>query len=195
MKAYSEEEIEAIDAQGKEATRKKYAVPTRRAIELIKPKERERDACRYDVETTLASIDYFNSKRLVDSNFKTKRAKKAAERLASALRRVDTALKDKNLDFFLMRHFPFSRDQVLDWISRCEFAWKFPSGKKGIQLKAEKKQIAVSEAHSLMKQYGAHIKTAKGSDFCRLAALLFGELEADLHNQCRAALREKRGQQ
>lgn len=179
-----------MSAQIEEAIRIAYAEPVRRAFALIKPKAEWRDACRDDVETALIEIKFIIGQLRATSYPRTKLAKLAARRLARTLRRVETVLKDKNLDFYIQRFFP--RDELLKWKLRCEELAKTPSGNL-IRTKAEAKRLAVMEAQSLMWKYGARVAATKGSRFCLLAALLYGDSKADLHNQCRAALRKKRG--
>jgi hypothetical protein len=182
-----------MSAQIEEAIRIAYAEPVRRAFALIKPKAEWRDACRYDVETALIEIKFIIGQLRANSYPRTKLAKLAARRLVRALRHVETVLKDKNLDFSIKKFFP--RTELLKWAVRCKGLVETPSGKLK-RTNAEAKRLAVREANSLMRDYGepgAARDTTKGSTFCRLAALLYGDPKADLHNQCRAALRKKRG--
>jgi hypothetical protein len=61
----------------------------------------------------------------------------------------------------------------------------------GTRLNALKKRLAVAEAYQLLQKYGSKRVTAtKGSKFCRVAALLYGDPEADLINQCKAYVRD-----
>ena len=173
-----------------EAIRVEYAKRVQQAFALIKPKAVRRDACRYDVEEALIEIDRIGLDSAV-SRPRTKAAKKAAGRLAGALERVEVVLKDRGLDTYIRICFP--KAELSRWKLKCQELAKTTSGKL-VRTNARKKRLAVGEASWLMDRYGGRAVATKGSDFCRLAALLYGDAKADLTNQCRAYLRKKRGQ-
>lgn len=175
------------------AWRIENAEPVRCAIALIKPEVQWQDACRDDVEMALIDIELTDGQLRANTHRQTKPAKLAARRLANALRRVEAVLKHGDLDITIGLFFP--RDELIRWTKHCDELVKTPSGKLK-RKSAEAKRLAVSEAHLLMRRYGppdAAKNTRKGSRFCRLASCLYGQPKADLHNQCRAALRKKRG--
>jgi hypothetical protein len=162
----------------------------RQAIALIKPKEEARDECQYEITLSDAAIDM----ALLDDRFATapkrKQAKKAVRRLASALRRVEIALLGV-VNFDLRIPMPIDDDLIRNWREDVELIAKTPSGKLTRE-SAERKRLAVAEAHRLLEKYGAAITPTRGSNFCRLAALLYGDPRANLRNQCRAHRRSPR---
>ena len=166
----------------------------RRAVALIKPKANRRDACRLDVEGALIEIEFMDAQLRSGNNNRTKLTKQATRRLARALRHLETVLKDKNLDVRVQLFFP--RTELSKWTAHRKDLVNTPSGKLK-RAKAVKKRHAIGEAHLLMLNYAgpnAAKNTSRGSTFCRLAAVLFGKPAEELHNQCKEALRKKRGQ-
>jgi hypothetical protein len=170
---------------------------TNTAIEIIGPEPEQRDACREDVERmgmlNAVAIGWLHAK----DKSKTKEGKGAAGRLARVLRRLMVVLKDEDLDPTLAgaavtRH--MSPGQILDAAKYCEQVETTRTGKLDRKDALAKRQ-AVQVAHDLLMKYNRAEAgdTTKGSAFCRLAALLYGKPEADLHHQCLAARREKRG--
>ena len=165
---------------------------TDRAIRLISPKSKQREACRGDVETALIELEFVLTPLQPHLRRGTKAARLAANRLVKALHRVEVILKDKHLDPFACL---FMSEPVRRWRDQFEKISKaLPSTQP--RLKSYSKVLAVSEAHTLMCKYSTAEQakdTKRRSRFCQLAALLYGNPHADLHNQCRAALRKKRG--
>lgn len=174
-----------------EDIRATYANRVSRALSLIKPKAELRDDCGEVVTTALIEIEFIVEQDRATSRPRTKEAKKAAGRLASALERIEVVLKDRSLDFYIKMFFP--KAELLKWKLKCQELAKTTSGKL-VRTNAYKKRLAVGDAYRLMTSYGGRAVATKDSNFCRLAALLYGDPKADLHNQCRSFLREKRGQ-
>jgi hypothetical protein len=182
------EEHNDNDSEELVAWRAKNAEPIRRAINLIAPSIDLRAACCYDVETAMIELEYFTNQL----PGRIKPAKLAADDLAKALRRVEVAMKNKNLDYEVQLFFPLS--EVLKWKSKCEALAKTPP-KRHRQKGAQEKKLAISAAYGLMIKYATlreREDTAEGSRFCKLAALLYGKPDVDLHLQCKAAVCEAR---
>jgi hypothetical protein len=165
------------------------------AVSIIRPEPQQHDACRDDVEReglrVFLALGWLHTK----DESKTKEGKQAAGRLAKALRRLEVVLKDENLRMLsvaaVTRH--MSVEEIGDAASYCEEVQRArtePLIRKG----AEAKRRAVHCAHALLTKHNKREagNTAKGNRFCKLAALLYGDPGADLHNQCAAALRKIR---
>jgi hypothetical protein len=168
------------------------------AVAIINPQPRQREACREDVEREgMRLFVGVGMKRFADKS-KTKEGKVAIGRLAKVLRRLEIVLKDENLDGVVAaaavtRH--ISPEQIADGIDCCKEIQKARTTGPLVRKDAEAKRRAVHCAHALLTKYNKREagKATAGSPFCKLAALLYGKPEVDLHNQCRAALRKKRG--
>jgi hypothetical protein len=79
------------------------------------------------------------------------------------------------------------------WLDRADWA-KRRTGRLPFNLDARKKLIAADEARDLLLHFDKKISAAKGSTFCKLAALLlYGTKRAHLKLQwaCRAVIRNK----
>jgi hypothetical protein len=149
-----------------------------RAVELIAPGDF--DECREAVKDLIAENGVALANRMPRS--KTKAARKAAGRVASALRRLEVALKNENLNSGVWAML----SPVVAWRPLCEEIAKPPSGKKEPRWGAEEKRIAVRMARQLMLRFSREkISSKPKSSFCKLAALLYGKPSADLSNQCR----------
>jgi hypothetical protein len=158
------------------------------AVELIKPIEQELYECRCGVEDAFKEIGYALYLERFWATTSTKSQKKAAEQFASALRRIEIALPELfNDPDFPVRGFP--KAELLKWRPILEEIGDSRSRKRP-QMNALKKRLAVAEAHQLLQKYGSRRVTAtKNGEFCRLAALLYGDPKADLINQCKAYIR------
>jgi hypothetical protein len=176
------------------------------AVDLIQPVERNqkprirglhlrrgifwdsvRDACQMDVEASLWDIGY----ALFIENFyafgSTKADKRKARQIAKALRRVLVLVRGFNKPDFPLVSFPFV--ELTKWKRGFGKMEETPSG-KNTRMKSLNKRLAVAEAYHLLQKYGSKRVTAtKGGKFCRLAALLHGDPQADLINQCKAYIR------
>jgi hypothetical protein len=172
--------------------RREDAERVRRALGFVKPAPLRREECREAVDIALINLDYGISQRHAAEHRHTKAAKTAVDRLAAALRRVDVALKSKDLEEYTRLQFASIAADWQYWLERHKS--KVPSGTL-TRMDAERKRRAISAAHVLMKKYGADgaaEDTRKSSDFCKLAALIFGKPTADLSNQCKAFCRKRR---
>jgi hypothetical protein len=171
------------------------AIRARRAVlagKLIQPLSTELRDCLHDIETAIIELDHLNSQFRHSAHDKTKPAKKAASSFAELLLRVEYKRKDQRLDLEILKFFPW--DVVSKWKLILQKLASTPSGKLKRKT-SEAKKRAVSEALLLMHRYNSKKIEAKlsTSPFCRLASLLFDGGKTNLHNQCRAALRKKRG--
>jgi hypothetical protein len=80
-------------------------------------------------------------------------------------------------------------DRLLtEWLNRAARAQTHPTGPP-FRIEAEKQRIAAEHACELWQFSTKKISAAKGSKFCQLAALLYGDPKADLQYQCRKVLR------
>jgi hypothetical protein len=168
-----------------------FALPDREyeladdAVELINPIEQERYECRCGVEDAFKEIGYALYLERFCATTSTKSQKKAAKQLASALRRIEIALPQLfNDPDFPVRGFP--KPELLKWkpiLTKIGYS----RSQKRPQMNALKKRLAVAEAHRLLQKYSStRITATKGGKFWSLAALLYGDPEADLLNQCKA---------
>ena len=57
---------------------------------------------------------------------------------------------------------------------------------------AAQKNIAALLAYDLLRQFNQKISITKGSAFCKLTALLYGEPRANLQYTCRRLLEDKK---
>lgn len=151
------------------------------AVKLIGP-----SACQEDVEYDMDAVAVMNTTALSNRKAATKRAKRAAGRLAAALRRVEDAAKSQDLDTSISL---FPRETISKWKRHCEKLAKTLPRKPAPN--ADAKRLAAAYALNLLRKYDKHVATTKGSNFCRLAALLYGDPKADLQHQCRAVLPER----
>jgi hypothetical protein len=134
------------------------------------------------------------------SQRKGKPGKRAAERLHKALEDLQRALQDPNLPLDLFQigsavpgtAFPhgISLYDLARWIEHVNEA-RTKADKKRYPYKALKKMTAAEEAHHLLQQFNKKVSAKKGSAFCRLAALLYGQPRANLQWRCREILSSK----
>lgn len=162
------------------------------AVRLISPPARQAAACREDVDGAFVEIKFVTTQRRLAREPATKKSKQAADRLARALQRVETALKSDDLEPSIQIFFP--RDEIAKWLAKCERQARLKSKKPARS--ADAKDEAAENSLDLMLKYGRPVATTKGSPYLRLAALLSGEPLAVLQHQCRAAVgKRKSGRQ
>ncbi len=161
-------------------------VPTeivRCAVKIIGPAIRQRSACKEDVERALENLKFVRAFAVR----RTKRGKIAARRLASALRRVDVALRNDDLFPGLTRYLPHFK--LLLWIKECEATARRPPNSDGTEWRGSFEKRAAEEAYKLPRKHGRPVSTTKGSKFEQLAAALAGDPNAKFHHYCRAVVR------
>jgi hypothetical protein len=120
---------------------------------------------------------------------KTKLEKKALDRLARALRRVEVALNDPHLEPFARNYFPILKigrvhlhSEIGQLRAHCEaFAKKQLDPPKR---SAEVKRLAAAEAARLLERHGLPVTVSKNGTFCRLAASLYGDEHSNLFHSC-----------
>jgi hypothetical protein len=120
----------------------------------------------------------------------TKQQKKAAGNLAKALYHLEMALNNPDLVSNLVLDFPMDKDDFETWWKRAKAAatTKLPyTGRLNLA-----KQHAVEAAASLLKAHGLPISGTRKGQFCRLAAVLYGNSRINLYHYCCAYL-EKAG--
>jgi hypothetical protein len=161
----------------------------RGAVRLIGPPLERRDECKDMVRRAIVECsESGNSITTVRWVSPSRDKREAANRLHEVLRRLRVVLfKDTNLDQDLRL---LSPDQIDDWLKQAKAAGAETG--KPIQLKARRKLIAAAQAIDLLEHFGKEISAQKGSPLCRLAAVLYGDPEADLQFNCRKALRKIR---
>jgi hypothetical protein len=166
------------------------------AVAVVDPQPHQRQACREDVERESMRLFFSVGWMRTKDKSKTKEGKAAAGRLAKALRRLQIALAEPDLDGIVAaaavtRH--FTPEQIAGAVRYCDEVRAARTGKlsrKG----AEAKRRAINRAHALLTKYAGHAAddATRGSRFCKLSALLYGDPDIDLHHQCLAALRKLR---
>ena len=162
------------------------------ALRLIEPIKEQRDDCREAINDRFVEMIYCNVQEYWSDYAKTKIAKRAAARLATAFRRLEVVLKDPSLDLELQLRFPvgeISKNRKL-----CDLLARQPTAKLSRKTAAAKRR-AVHNAYSLLEQFASHgqsIDAKKNGQFFRLSATLFGEPHADLQSQCQAYIRGKK---
>lgn len=183
-----------MDGFLKEKLQAMHGATVRRAMALIKPAAARREECLSHLETAIVDLEYINAQERKPPFKDTKRAVK---RLADALVRVEHALKNKDLPWDVHKFFPHA--ETSEWRTKMKQA---AAAKAPVKLSrkaaavnatvkpsrkaAAAKHRAVRAALSLM-YYSSVPDTAKGRCFCELAALLYGERNANLVKQCKAA--------
>jgi hypothetical protein len=127
----------------------------------------------------------------------SKAQKQAVRRLEVALKRVVAAVDAPDLDEFTRtlareclglidrvpsgKHSP--KNDMEQLFARCKWAGSIeldePKRHDG-----DAKHIAALEAALLFERYGIPLTTTRGGKFCRLAAALYGDEDADLFHHC-----------
>jgi hypothetical protein len=168
-----------------------------RALSLIAPTKEQADSCRVEAQDALVEIEFHKRQALANDYDRTKTGKAAARRLAKALARVEQVLSSKthapSLEIWLASK--GIRESAKRLREHCLSIAGSPSGKVPNK-EAEAKRNAAKAAVDLIFIYNKlklhPINSA--SPLCKLAALLFGDEQANLQSHCKAALRKKRGQ-
>jgi hypothetical protein len=140
-------------------------------------------ACRDDVEQAVESIAYQHA----FATRRSKRGKAAARNLARALRHVQIALQNEHLFPWLAAS--LNEQKVAGWIDHCDAIAGRPLKGANERWTGAAERRAVEEAYELLRKYGRPATTTKGSQLEQLAAILYGNANADLHHYCRAVVR------
>ena len=119
----------------------------------------------------------------------TKGQKIAARQFAKALKNLESALKSADLSMDLRLGFPMDGIDFKEWQARAEEAAKTPLRATGPTNPA--KNIAAQKAAQLLEAARIPVSSTRGGKFCKLAAILFGDPEADLFYQCRKVIADR----
>jgi hypothetical protein len=158
-----------------------------RAVALIGPGER-RAECVNAVHIALTMVGGAAKDMQKHSDRRGKPGKRAVAGLHKALRDVQKWIQDPNLPVELREI--ISAYDVAHAIKYVEEVRTKPVGKR-YPYKAIEKLAAAEEAHALLQQFNKKISITKGSTFCKLTALLYGDPRADLQWSCRKLLEDK----
>jgi hypothetical protein len=160
-----------------------------RAVALIGPDEHLRAECVNAVHLALSGVSGYAKDMQQHARRRGMPGKRADARLHKVLRDLQKAIQDPNLNpnvsDYLRRIFP-SVD-LAHVIAHVEEERTKPGGKR-YPYKAQNKLMAAVEAYHLLKQFNQEITADKGSAFCRLAAVLYGEPRTSLQWTCRGVL-------
>jgi len=162
-----------------------------RAVALIDPGEDEklRAQCKNAVHVAL-SMTRGSAKDIQRvAQRRGKPGKQAIARLYKVLQDLERAIGNPNLSRDLQR--VISPDDLASMINRVNEE-RITTDKQRYPYKASKKLAAAEEAHHLLQQFHKKISMTKGSAFCKLAALLYGEPHANLQWTCRRLLKDKK---
>lgn len=170
-----------------EYAKDRWGKEIRAALKLIKPKASSRDDCIAEIAYSLdlISVELANLSATIINT--TKKGKSATSKVAAALRRLQTALNNPDLDLRFELFFPHS--EIDKWLAVCDEIKTTPT--REARSTDPKHLLAAREALSLLSGYAPDrdkaIATTRGGRFCKLAAVLAGDPDADLHHVCRAA--------
>jgi hypothetical protein len=171
-----------------EYAKDRWGKEIRAALKVIKPKASLRDDCIAEIADSLNSIGIELANLGALTVNMTKKGKAAASKVAAALRRLQTTLNNPDLD---MQFEFFPHSEIDKWLGVCDEIAATPT--REARSTDPKHLLAAREALFLLSYYAPDrdkaIATTKGGRFCKLAAVLAGEPDADLHHACRAARR------
>lgn len=159
-----------------------------RAVALIGPDERRRAECMNGVKLALSMLDRQYRPLRRHHRRKSKPAQRAADRLHKALKDLQRAHRDWNLSDELYAIVPDGLPRRLIEQFNAANAVQKKAGKKRVNIKTRMKEAAATEAHHLLRQFNRKISITKDSTFCKLAALLYGDPQANLQYNCREVL-------
>lgn len=171
------------------------------ALKILGDGARETDAALTIDYAIRVMPRHKNWKRSGDFGIQTKIQKKAVQRLATKLWQAAIALKDPNLplDVQLL----FEHDSEVDAgfrfsVEDLERTHAVIAAKANKPLKPptradEAKRYAAEEAAQLLVAHGLPLNVTRKGKFCRLAAVLYGEPDADLFWHCRAVAKGAKG--
>jgi len=165
----------------------------RKVLALMKPDAARRKWLREDVEDALARLELANTNNWASRQPGRKDAKKAAQRLANALRGVRSALNSEHLGLEILWTLP-KREAFNDWIDTCDRLAREKSEKP--RPVSDAKMRAASLARELIIKHGRKPTASRNGLFCKVAAAIYvpqvGERGGDLQHQCREVLKQWR---
>jgi hypothetical protein len=154
-----------------------------KAMEIIGPSADQDVVARAVVQTR--GYVKRSSKSLIKSGrygAVTKEHKKAARRVAAALHRLQSALRDTDL----VRCDDLQDDDLERWRQSYETAALKPGVSKAYRAFDQAKHVAAEGAAALLQKHNVPLLIGRASQFVRLAALLYeGRERADLRTVCR----------
>jgi hypothetical protein len=109
-----------------------------------------------------------------------KQEKAAVAQVAQALRRLNVALKNTTLPNFVREMFPGNLGECQ---TELESLGLRPLAKP--RRSSGGKRLAAEEAAYLLEKHKLSLATTRGGKFHQLAAVLYGDDDADLFNHCR----------
>jgi hypothetical protein len=128
---------------------------------------------------------YFNEVRPGPFWIRSKRQKVAMNGLATALRRLKAALKQKDLISTLRSAFPMNESDLEKWCRRVEGIAATPLPNRGRINYA--KRYAVQLTAEFLMCYDVELRNGRNSQFCRAAEALYGD-GSKLYHYCRQYL-------
>jgi len=159
-------------------------------------------ARRADIELVVDHMNKLCQRAKRTQSRESKSQKQFAKQYGAALRKVITMTNKASTDFRVVPLLYFSAPQPgidkeifdhehflhhLQVLARiCERWEKSKLGKP--KPSANEKQLAAKAALILLRKYNIDPTTTKTGIFCRLAAVLYGDKDADLQHHCRLAL-------
>ena len=158
-----------------------------RAVDLIGPVQSDRSACCAAIWDGLDEIGLQAGYDSLSDYRKTSISKRAARRVASHLRAAGDIAKSEDLDPMAQLAFP---DKAVDAAIRFYSALAYGQVKGRGTRHEPLKTLAAKLAYRLLCSFtSSQPTTTKSSAFCRLAALLSGEPDADRTYICRKVKR------
>lgn len=195
------------DEEVAQADKKRESIPmVRRALEIIKPAATARSHCGYAIETSCGYDETSgDGLELLGLHYRSRagsgKTKQTARSAVAALKKADTLIRKLGIPVPIEgklkwagggwargEGFPFH--EVRKWRDAIEKIANTPTHNV-VRMGVERKRIAVGDAYRLLLEFSsAKITATEDGKFCLLAAVLFGDEDANLSSQCRAYLRK-----
>ena len=141
---------------------------------------------RASVKTAVAVVRYVEERQkrrpyIYTDEPRNKREKKAVDRLAKALHRLNMALNDAALPTSIAE--AFDRQGML---ARHKYLTGLATRKLGKPKRRPNwgKHKATEQAVSLLQEHGIPVERTRGKKLHRLAAVLYGDESADMYQYC-----------
>src|SRR5262245_36078557 len=156
-----------------------------KAVDLIDPDESRRVECFNAVHVALTGLNASEAdlRRMWDRN--SKDGRRMAAQVEKTIKKLLDLLDDPTAPNFhkqaetkpLLRHWQRRAGSE----ARDKIAPPF-------RFSAQKKLTAAAQAYFLLRQFDRETSATEGSDFCKLAALLYGTPKAKFQSACRMIL-------
>jgi hypothetical protein len=168
------------------------AETVRRAVALIGPDKGRHAECENAVRVALLMARGSAEDIQRHSRRRGKTGKHAVDRLHKGLQVVQKVIQGQNLP-------PELRQIISSLISPDDLARaiklvnkeRIKTGER-YPYKATQKNMAAVLAYDILRQFNKKISATKGSAFCKLTALLYGEPGANMQYTCRTFLEDKK---